>query len=90
MINDQRRKHLRLATSRRSDTHTVGAAAVAASLAFMPRAPVKARLVFRSEEWEWSNARTHAGLSEGVVTSNSFLPHLSDFIIRRLMQHVHA
>jgi hypothetical protein len=56
----------------------------------MPAEPVKVTLVFSSEEWEWSIARTHAVLPEGVVTSNSFLPHLSDFIIRRRMQHAHG
>lgn len=54
--------------SRRSDTHIVGAEALAASLAFMHAEPVKAGLVSSCEEWEWSSARAYAGLPEGIVT----------------------
>ncbi len=54
--------------SRYSDTHIVGAEAVAASLASMHAEPVKAGLVVSPEEWEWSSARAYAGLPEGVVT----------------------
>lgn len=54
--------------SRFSDTHIVGAAAVAATLAAMHAEPVKAGLVSNSEEWEWSSARAYAALPEGVVT----------------------
>jgi putative transposase len=54
--------------NRCSDTHIVGAESVAASLASMHGEPVKAGLAITPEEWEWSSARAHAGLPEGVVT----------------------
>jgi REP-associated tyrosine transposase len=54
--------------SRHSDTHILGAEAVAASLASLHAEPVKAGLVASPEEWEWSSARAYAGLPEGVIT----------------------
>ena len=54
--------------SRFSDTHVVGAEALAAGLASMHAEPVKAGFVSTPEEWEWSSARAYAGLPEGVVT----------------------
>jgi REP element-mobilizing transposase RayT len=66
--NNSARSDEQVWESRCSDTHIVGATAVAASLASMHAEPVKAGLVFSSEEWEWSSARAHAGLPEGIVT----------------------
>ena len=54
--------------TRFSDTHIVGADAIAATLAAMHAEPVKAGLVSSSEEWKWSSALAYAGLPEGVVT----------------------
>lgn len=54
--------------SRWCDTHIVGSEALAASLASMHAEPVKAGLAATPEEWEWSSARSYAGLPEGVVT----------------------
>lgn len=54
--------------NRSSDTHVVGAEAVAATLASMHGEPVKAGLAANAEDWEWSSARAYAGLPEGVVT----------------------
>jgi putative transposase len=54
--------------NRFSDTHIVGADAIAATLAAMHAEPVKAGLVSSSEEWKWSSALAYAGLPEGVVT----------------------
>jgi putative transposase len=53
---------------RYSDTHILGAEAVASTLASMHAAPVKAGLAVHPEEWDWSSARAYAGLPEGVVT----------------------
>lgn len=53
---------------RSSDTHIVGADAIAATLASMHAEPVKAGLASSPEEWEWSSARAYAGLPEGVAT----------------------
>jgi putative transposase len=54
--------------NRSSDTHIVGAEAIAATLASMHAEPVRAGLAASAEEWEWSSARAYAGLPEGVVT----------------------
>jgi putative transposase len=54
--------------SRSSDTHILGADAVAATLASMHQEPVKAGLASAPEEWAWSSARAYSGLPEGVVT----------------------
>ncbi len=54
--------------SRFTDTHIVGADAVAATLASMHAEPVKAGLAGSAEEWRWSSALAYAGLPEGVVT----------------------
>jgi putative transposase len=54
--------------NRWSDTHIVGVAAVASTLASMHAQPVKSGLAESPEEWKWSSARAYAGLPEGVVT----------------------
>jgi len=57
---------------RSSDTHIVGAEAVAAAIASLHQEPVKAGLVAAPEDWEESSARAYAGLPEGVVTVERF------------------
>jgi putative transposase len=54
--------------SRFSDTHIVGADAIAATLTSMHNEPVKAGLAATPDEWAWSSARAYSGLPEGVVT----------------------
>jgi putative transposase len=51
-----------------SDKHVMGADRIARSLSIMHEAPVKAGLADRATDWEWSSARSFAGLPEGVVT----------------------
>ncbi len=60
--------------SRSSDTHIVGADAVAATLASMHQEPVKAGLASTPEDWAWSSARAYSGLPEGVVTVERIPP----------------
>ncbi|HEX4037943.1 MAG TPA: transposase [Acidobacteriaceae bacterium] len=66
--NNSARSDEQVWESRFSDTHVVGAEAVAARLSSMHQEPVKAGLVLAPEEWPWSSARAYAGLPEGVVT----------------------
>jgi putative transposase len=54
--------------SRYSDMHVFGAERIAAQLDLMHREPVKAGLVENATDWEWSSARSYAGLPEGVAT----------------------
>jgi putative transposase len=70
--NNSARSDEQVWENRFSDTHIVGAEAVAATLASMHAEPVKAGFVFSSEEWEWSSDRAYAGLPEGVVTVEQF------------------
>lgn len=57
---------------RSSDTHIVGAEAVAAVLASLHQEPVKAALAAAPEDWPWSSARAYAGQPEGTVTVETF------------------
>jgi REP element-mobilizing transposase RayT len=70
--NNSARSDEQVWENRFSDTHIVGAEAVAATLASMHAEPVKAGLALNPEEWEWSSARAYAGLPEGVVTVEQF------------------
>jgi len=54
--------------SRYSDLHVFGAERTAAQLDLMHQEPVKTGLVDNATDWEWSSARSYAGLPEGVVT----------------------
>jgi putative transposase len=54
--------------SRYSDVHVFGREKIAAQLDLMHQEPVKAGLVDNATDWEWSSARSYAGLPEGVVT----------------------
>ncbi len=45
-----------------SEDHIIGC------LSLMHEAPVKAGLVEKTTDWEWSSARRYAGLPEGVLT----------------------
>jgi len=54
--------------SRYSDVHVFGAEKIRAQLELMHQEPVKAGLVESATDWEWSSARSYAGLPEGVVT----------------------
>ena len=54
--------------SRYSDMHVFGSEKIAAQLDLMHQEPVKAGLVENAIDWEWSSARSYAGLPEGVVT----------------------
>jgi len=54
--------------SRYSDMHVFGAERIEAQLELMHQEPVKAGLVVNATDWEWSSARSYAGLPEGVVT----------------------
>ncbi len=54
--------------SRYSDTHVFGPEMIETQLDIMHREPVKAGLVDNATDWEWSSARSYAGLPEGVVT----------------------
>jgi putative transposase len=51
-----------------ADVHVFDADHIAERLNFMHQAPVKAGLVETATDWEWSSARSYAGLPEGVVT----------------------
>jgi len=54
--------------SRYSDVHVFGPEMIEAQLELMHQEPVKAALVDNAADWEWSSARSYAGLPEGVVT----------------------
>jgi len=54
--------------SRYSDMHLFEPERIAAQLELMHQEPVKAGLVAKATDWEWSSARSYAGLPEGVVT----------------------
>jgi putative transposase len=54
--------------NRYSDMHVFGPEKTAAQLDLMHQEPVKAGLVESGTDWEWSSARSYAGLPEGVVT----------------------
>jgi putative transposase len=51
-----------------ADKHVAGADRIVSSLSTMHQAPVKAGLADHATDWEWSSARSYAGLPEGVVT----------------------
>jgi putative transposase len=51
-----------------SDVHVFGQERVLAQLETLHQAPVKAGLVENPTDWEWSSARSYAGMPEGVVT----------------------
>jgi putative transposase len=53
---------------RHSDLHLHGADRIAAQLDSMHQEPVKAALAESPTDWEWSSARSYAGLPEGIVT----------------------
>ncbi|MFT4113995.1 hypothetical protein [Silvibacterium sp.] len=48
--------------------HIVSPDQIVSAVRFMNEAPVKANLVETETDWEWSSARSYAGLPEGVVT----------------------
>jgi putative transposase len=54
--------------SKYSDVHVLGRERIEAQLTLMHQEPVKAGLVDNATDWEWSSARSYAGLPEGVVT----------------------
>jgi len=54
--------------SRYSDLHVFGPEKIAAQLELIHHEPVKAGLADNATDWEWSSARSYAGLPEGVVT----------------------
>jgi putative transposase len=51
-----------------TDKHVVGSDQIVSTLTFLHEAPVKAGHAVHPTDWEWSSARSYAGLSEGVVT----------------------
>jgi putative transposase len=54
--------------SRYSDVHIYTPEKIDAQLDLMHQEPVKAGLAQSATDWEWSSARSYAGLPEGVVT----------------------
>ena len=54
--------------SRYSDMHVFGQERIDTQLESMHHEPVKSGLVEHTTDWEWSSARSYAGLPEGVVT----------------------
>ena len=53
---------------------------LAAAARYVALNPVRARLVERAEEWEWSSARAHlAGVDDGLVTVAPLLERFGDF-----------
>ena len=54
--------------SRYSDVHVYEPEKIEGQLDSMHQEPVKAGLVESATDWEWSSARSYAGLPEGVVT----------------------
>jgi putative transposase len=61
---------------RYADTHILGRERIDAQLSLMHQAPVKAGLVENAVDWEWSSARSYAGLPEGVVTVERIIPNV--------------
>jgi putative transposase len=55
-----------------ADKHVMGADQIVSVLSTMHQAPVKAGLAVQPTDWEWSSARSYAGLPEGVVTVEPF------------------
>lgn len=56
-----------------ADTHVVTADHMVGALNLMHHAPLKAGLVEKMTDWEWSSARRYAGMPEGVVTIEPFV-----------------
>lgn len=54
--------------SRYSDVHIYTPEKIDAQVDLMHQEPVKAGLAQSATDWEWSSARSYAGLPEGVVT----------------------
>jgi putative transposase len=54
--------------TRYTDTHIYDQARIEERLRFLHDQPVKAALVEIATDWEWSSARSYAGMDEGVVT----------------------
>lgn len=57
-----------------ADVHVFDQDHIRERLNFMHQAPVKAGLAETATDWEWSSARSYAGLPEGVVTVTPLPP----------------
>jgi putative transposase len=59
--------------TRYADTHIYEQARIEERLRLMHEQPVKASLAQSATDWEWSSARSYAGMDEGVVTVNRMI-----------------